>query len=707
MDPLSAFALAGTVYTFIDAGITATKFAKELSGFWKSSRDTVKSLEHLTITTQNLEELSSKLRHANGPRYMMSIATECTTSCQELLDLLDKLKVKDKGSKTEHLLAMLSAYRKKDEISLIEDKLGKLRAQMTLDLLRALNDGQSDIKGKLDEIQNDIVKLSETRHGSFRARRAGLLDLLQAYKQNQDQDHSAIINELRNFGSEVYHERVFNSILKTLRFDSMYLREDNTSEAGEGTFRWLFDKQERFKATNPRSNNMPPQKFQETRDAFMMWLESGEGVFHICGKAGSGKSTLMKLICNDKQTRNALNAWAEGDTLLWANFFFFAPGEKEVKSLEGLYRFVLFTILNEHRHLIRKIYPDEFPEEFKEFRHDRQLAYELADLVRPPKLREAFQSLIDVTVADKHKMCIFIDGLDEYEGSYTDYWQLADNLRNWAHQSCARVKFCVSSRPEVQFESTFSSKNAPTIRQIHLHEFTSGDIEKYCRDQFTKTSNSKMIPNYDNFIDHIVTKAQGVFLWAVLVTKELLFETRITHSAKDLWRKLDELPDELHELYQKLFDSMGEAQRRRCCRILLTVLTNPFKDPINAQSLNWIYDEEDLDQALLRQLQCSETHGPEQHVNRVVDHLNEWTRGFVEAIAWDQSTETSTSLTNLPHFHTRVRLFHKTVKDYMDSSKLSMLQSEFPGFDVVKTHVQLRLLELGIVNAQYKENHVF
>lgn len=138
MDPLSAFALAGTVYTFIDAGITVTQFAKELSEFWKSSRDTAERVGHLTITTQNLEALSCELRIVDEPLYMKTIAAECATLCQELSGLLEKLRVKDKKSKTQHFSVMVSAYRRKDKISSIEDRLGKLRAQMTLDLLRSL-----------------------------------------------------------------------------------------------------------------------------------------------------------------------------------------------------------------------------------------------------------------------------------------------------------------------------------------------------------------------------------------------------------------------------------------------------------------------------------------------------------------------------------------------------------------------------------------
>lgn len=40
------------------------------------------------------------------------------------------------------------------------------------------------------------------------------------------------------------------------------------------------------------------------------WLSSDEGIFHISGKLGSGKSTLMKYLCNNDTTRSLLDTWA-------------------------------------------------------------------------------------------------------------------------------------------------------------------------------------------------------------------------------------------------------------------------------------------------------------------------------------------------------------------------------------------------------------
>lgn len=46
------------------------------------------------------------------------------------------------------------------------------------------------------------------------------------------------------------------------------------------------------------------------REKFTGWLESGHGVFHISGKPGSGKSTLMKYLIEHTATSGHLNVWA-------------------------------------------------------------------------------------------------------------------------------------------------------------------------------------------------------------------------------------------------------------------------------------------------------------------------------------------------------------------------------------------------------------
>ncbi|KAM0526853.1 hypothetical protein ACHAP9_004367 [Verticillium nonalfalfae] len=72
------------------------------------------------------------------------------------------------------------------------------------------------------------------------------------------------------------------------------------------------------------------------REKFKAWLRLENGVFHISGKAGSGKSTLMKRTCQDQALMDGLNVWAADRKLVFGRFFFWRSGHDSHCSLEGL-----------------------------------------------------------------------------------------------------------------------------------------------------------------------------------------------------------------------------------------------------------------------------------------------------------------------------------------------------------------------------------
>jgi ABC-type lipoprotein export system ATPase subunit len=49
---------------------------------------------------------------------------------------------------------------------------------------------------------------------------------------------------------------------------------------------------------------------RESREKFLGWLVSPDAIFHIHGKLGSGKSTLMKFLSCHERTRSEARKWA-------------------------------------------------------------------------------------------------------------------------------------------------------------------------------------------------------------------------------------------------------------------------------------------------------------------------------------------------------------------------------------------------------------
>jgi hypothetical protein len=205
------------------------------------------------------------------------------------------------------------------------------------------------------------------------------------------------------------------------------------------------------------------------------WLEWGTGIFHIAGNAGSGKSTLMKYLCDGEgrvKCKRHLQKWANdaGKTLLFAQYFFFrVTSVVEQKSLSGLLRTLLHAVLVQAPSLVEMLFPEQW--EADEVFSMKQVSLSNREVLG------AFQTLVtNRGVLDRYRLCFFIDGLDELEKNFvvekTTHAGLARYLRQWTDKSINDVKMCVTSRPHPEFINAF----LPSQR-INLRNFTHDDIE--------------------------------------------------------------------------------------------------------------------------------------------------------------------------------------------------------------------------------------
>lgn len=62
--------------------------------------------------------------------------------------------------------------------------------------------------------------------------------------------------------------------------------------------------------------------FKSTASPFKTWLEQDSGAFWISGKAGSGKSTLMKYVNHSSRAKASLKVWSGKRQLFIASFYF-------------------------------------------------------------------------------------------------------------------------------------------------------------------------------------------------------------------------------------------------------------------------------------------------------------------------------------------------------------------------------------------------
>lgn len=357
---------------------------------------------------------------------------------------------------------------------------------------------------------------------------------------------------------------VLAEILDALYFDSIHDREDRIDEAYGQTCEWILTAKDDDQLGSP----------------FYDWLTSTDSIFWISGKAGSGKSTLMKYAYRSERTRQELEDWTQGADLLLASVFLFEGGSHIQKSREGILRSVLYQILTPRRDLISVAFPSFFGCEWPP-------ATPFNTIIN---LSQAFYSLF-AHDSQRLKLCIFVDGLDEYRiMDRKDYYKAEDfalvydgdegdaglGSSKWINESHAdigrlitemgskdTIKLCVSSRELPVFEDAFAGHSR---LRVHTHSETS--IAQYCAGRLEQAVPG--LPNMAALCREIANKSRGDVLWA-----RLAIDMVIEGSLKTLRITLDSLPNQLggtEGLYMRMIQNLPKEYQLQTCKIFQLVL---------------------------------------------------------------------------------------------------------------------------------------
>jgi hypothetical protein len=285
-------------------------------------------------------------------------------------------------------------------------------------------------------------------------------DILEAMKssdsglRHRSSPESSLIHSTKTNDDTVFRE---NAILQHLGYPSQYDRYENVAEAHAKTFNWIFEE-----STSD----------ERAWSSFTEWLKGDDSIYWIYGKGGSGKSTLMKYICEDSRTPKLLAQWGGTDKDVLMVAFFWVSGTPDQASQIGLLRSLLYDILSQRRNLIPVVFLDQWtsinpnnPETYP--RRSWTLQY----------TKRALKALFKLDVG---KIALFIDGLDEYSGDHIDIIHLFESIQS------PDVKLCLSSRPLVDFHDAFH--NRPKLK---LQDLTFNDVQIYVDDKLAENKMMK------------------------------------------------------------------------------------------------------------------------------------------------------------------------------------------------------------------------
>lgn len=324
-------------------------------------------------------------------------------------------------------------------------------------------------------------------------------------------------------------------LMDLLYFDEIDARLMSLKSRHKETCQWLLEKDDYHRWLSPERIN------------------DHHGFLWIKGKPGAGKSILMKFLDNDaRQTATASR------NVVVSSFFFNARGEELERSTLGLYRSLLWQLLEKVEGLQAVL--ESLESNAQRFIERSGWQIEL--------LKQTLANAIEHFMGDR-ELRIFIDALDECsDDDVADMVSYFEDLGERAVEHKVNLRICFSSR----YYPTIIIKKGIEIK-LDEEEDHSRDIVRYTKSQL-KLGRSKKAEELTN---QILEKSAGIFLWVALVIP-MLNKACSTGKVDRFQKCLKDIPSGLHELFEMIVtrDEEDLDEFRLCIQWILFAI-RPLK----------------------------------------------------------------------------------------------------------------------------------
>ncbi|CZR62148.1 uncharacterized protein PAC_12045 [Phialocephala subalpina] len=503
------------------------------------------------------------------------------------------------------------------------------------------------------------------------------------------------------------HENMcrFNPFVKK-DTDNYFLVEGNIADlcSKRPEKRWEFIKSLGVWSYNPRLEKISDKHRQslqwiwndhEDGPGFVKWLRSDVPIYWITGLPGSGKSTLMKYLYENPQTKNYIST--NGGTVTAIGYFFHDLGVDKETRFESLLASIL-EALSASSSTLASLYATYFLDLKKRLKsgprhspwHERHLRKAL-ELIGQS---DTFGNIL-----------LFVDGLDECSG---DHRKQLEFLVPWIQSTQGKrltIRMCLSSRPLPKIRLRLS-----TFPECRVHEWTANDISAYVRDRLNKTWNGLALSNQKprthfkgtliNYLTNtVIGKAQGIFLWVELVVNNLIVGMEEGSSDIELRECLDSLPPELEDLYARIFKQIPKDYiHDATIYFMLAVMRRSIG------LLDFFLATRDPEEALARKIQSSyEDHLTMKYAcARAETRIESRCRGLLQVKQNEEykttshytpsETEDITPLVSV--MGKNVEFLHLSVRDYIASRVFATSSPSELGVDIAFMARSIGLLKL-------------
>ncbi|KAK4443820.1 hypothetical protein QBC34DRAFT_198642 [Podospora aff. communis PSN243] len=585
MEAIVAVGLASNVAQFLDF---ATKLVSESREIYRSSRGTTSEFESLDSMCTLLGRLSDGLAPPVPPNQLHNIpvhsrpireeillaevAVKCKKASEALRTDLERMRLEASArGRTASLRQAFAGWLGRPRIAKLQREVEDCRKDLLICLEAVTTQRQSSILRQLSALRETGLNRVHDHSAEFQRLeelvsdlKAGVEKLLIPDKGDASASLHSIAMQLDRISAASTRNWIAeHALVETLFFETLSVRHDSIPEAHKETFKWLFVPGKVYEdGTRRPSTNL------------LQWLQDGNGTYWVSGKPGSGKSTLMKFMAGHAQVRAALKRWSGTNQCIKAAYYFWNAGTMLQKSVEGLLRSLLFDIFTRNPELISVGAPERWETTKAEIHSQRYRVIGTGGNITHqtwtvPEMLEAL-SRLSVAAMSK-KFCLFIDGLDEYHGDHLDLIRIITTLSKGQN-----FKLCVSSRPWNVFED---SLGLDPEKRLNVHDLTKHDIQRYIlstmEDNIHWKVESERDPSYRALADEITQRAQGVFLWVVLVVRSLQEGLTNGDSIQLLQRRTSELPDELEPFFRHILASVPKIYHMQMALYFRVALDAP------------------------------------------------------------------------------------------------------------------------------------
>ena len=273
-------------------------------------------------------------------------------------------------------------------------------------------------------------------------------------------------------------------------------------------------------------------------------------ILWICGKPGSGKSTLSKYICK-RLTDEVL----ESPGTITVSFFFGRTSDIDKASTRFLRSLLyqMFSQCSTDMGDLLSLAPNQ---------RSRSVASSRYRKLSSPWTSENLFGIFEeslVRISKYQKVFFIVDALDECsEAERANVMSISSLIQSGRLET--PVKLCLTGRNSPEWKLRLTDR--PNIWKITLEDENSVDIKRFTELRITDLIQDSEDECKGRIVKALSTKASGVFLWAFLAMKELErgLQSRVNDPEK-LELSIPIFPDELDGIYSTILDRITQANR--------------------------------------------------------------------------------------------------------------------------------------------------